>query len=71
MAPSASPIPDYTKFTDDKGKPKPWHHTVRKSKDGTLAPWQPMGVCAARDGTVHVMTIAPFTLLRFTAEAVK
>ena len=33
--------------------------------DGTLAPWQPMGVCAAADGTVYVTTIAPFTLLKF------
>jgi sugar lactone lactonase YvrE len=63
--------PDYTKFTDDQGKPKPWHHTVRKSKDGTLTPWQPMGVCGAKDGTVYVMTIAPFTLLRFEAERLK
>jgi sugar lactone lactonase YvrE len=63
--------PDYTKFTDDQGKPKPWHHTVRKAKDGTLAPWQPMGVCAGKDGAVYIMTIAPFTLLRFAPDAVK
>jgi sugar lactone lactonase YvrE len=62
---------DYTTFTDDKGKPKPWHHTVRKAKDGTLTPWQPMGVCEARDGAVYVMTIAPFTLLRFGPEALR
>jgi sugar lactone lactonase YvrE len=60
--------PDYTKLTDDQGKPKPWHHTVRKAKDGTLTPWQPMGVCATRDGTVYVTTIAPFTLLKFSRE---
>jgi streptogramin lyase len=63
--------PDYTPFTDKDGKPLPWHHTVRKAKDGTLAPWQPMGVCAAADGSVYIMTIAPFTLLKFTAEQVK
>ena len=57
--------PNYTTFTDDQGKPKPWHHTVRKAKDGTLAPWQPMGICAARDACVHIMTIAPFTLIKF------
>jgi sugar lactone lactonase YvrE len=62
---------DYTKFTDDQGKPKPWHHTVRKAKDGTLTPWQPMGVCAMKDGTVYVMTIAPFTLLKFKPELLK
>ncbi|HEV3085094.1 MAG TPA: hypothetical protein VGY66_35365 [Gemmataceae bacterium] len=63
--------PDYTTFTDEKGKPRPWHHTVRKAKDGTLAPWQPMGVCAAQDGSVYVMTIAPFTLLKFSPEVIR
>jgi hypothetical protein len=63
--------PEFTTFTDEKGKPKPWHHTMRKEKDGTLTPWQPMGVAALKDGTVYVLTIAPFTLMEFTAESVK
>jgi hypothetical protein len=63
--------PDFTKFTDDNGKPLPWHHTIRKEKDGTLTPWVPMGVCASKDGGVYVMTIAPFTLLKFDADKVK
>jgi len=63
--------PDFTKFTDAAGKPLPWHHTMRKAKDGTLTPWQPMGVCETADGTVYVTTIAPFTLLRFKAENLK
>jgi sugar lactone lactonase YvrE len=63
--------PDYTKFVDREGKPLPWHHTVRKAKDGTLTPWQPLGICAARDGTVYVVTLAPFTLLRFAPEKLK
>jgi sugar lactone lactonase YvrE len=63
--------PDFTPLTDKDGKPLPFHHTIRKAKDGTLAPWVPMGVCAAADGSVYVMTIAPFTLLKFTAEQVK
>jgi sugar lactone lactonase YvrE len=63
--------PDFTTFTDSKGKPKPWHHTMPKKKDGTRSPWQPMGVCALPDGSVYVMTIAPFTLLRFGREQVK
>jgi sugar lactone lactonase YvrE len=57
--------PDYTTLTTPDGKPKPHHHTVRKEPDGTLTPWQPMGVCAAKDGAVYVLTIAPFTLLKF------
>jgi hypothetical protein len=44
---------------------------MRKAKDGTLAPWQPMGVCATKDGSVYVYTIAPLTLLRFTKEQVR
>ena len=63
--------PDYTKFTDKDGKPLPFYHTVRKATDGTLTPWQPMGVCAAADGSVYVMTIAPFTLLKFGPEQMK
>jgi hypothetical protein len=63
--------PDDTTFTTPDGKPKPWHHTVRKEPDGTLTPWQPMGVCAARDGSVYVLTIAPFTLLKFDPPQVK
>jgi sugar lactone lactonase YvrE len=59
--------PDYTTLTDANGKPKPWHHTLRKEKDGTLTPWQPLGICAASDGSVYVLTLAPFTLLRFDA----
>jgi sugar lactone lactonase YvrE len=57
--------PDFTTFTTADGKPKPWHHTMVKRKDGTLTPWQPMGVCAAKDGAVYVLTIAPFTLVKF------
>jgi sugar lactone lactonase YvrE len=63
--------PDYTTFTGADGKPKPWHHTMRKAKDGTLTPWVPMGVCAVEDGTVYIETISPFTLLRFTPEVLK
>jgi hypothetical protein len=60
--------PNYTKFTDSAGKPLPWHHCVRKDKDGTMTPWAPLGICAARDGCVYVTTLAPFTLLRFPPE---
>jgi sugar lactone lactonase YvrE len=59
--------PNFTKFTEDKGKPRPWHHTMTKAPDGTLSPWVPMGVCALPDGTVYITTIAPHTLIKFTA----
>jgi sugar lactone lactonase YvrE len=63
--------PGYTPFVDGKGKPLPWHHTIRKEKDGTLTPWVPMGVCEGRDGAVTILTVAPFTILRFEAAKVK
>jgi sugar lactone lactonase YvrE len=63
--------PDFTTFTDAKGKPKPWHHAIRKEKDGTLTPWVPMGVCATADGRVYVFTIAPLTLLRLTNDQLR
>jgi hypothetical protein len=62
---------DFTTFTDASGKPKPWHHTMPLTKDGVRAPWQPMGVAALPDGSVYVMTIAPFTLIRYRPEQVR
>jgi sugar lactone lactonase YvrE len=61
----------FTTFTDTAGKPKPWHHTMPKAKDGTLGPWQPMGVCGMKDGSVYVLTIAPFTVIRYEKEQVR
>ena len=63
--------PDYIELTDKDGKAKPWHHTLRKEKDGTFAPWQPLGIAASADGTVNILTLAPFTLIRFSAEQLK
>lgn len=63
--------PDYVKLTDEAGKPKPWHHTLRKEPDGTLTPWQPLGIAASADGSVSLLTLAPFTVIRFTAEQLK
>jgi hypothetical protein len=57
--------PDYVSVVGADGKPKPWHHCLRKEKDGTLTPWQPLGIAAAADGSPYVLTLAPFTLLQF------
>lgn len=55
--------PDYTEFTDADGKELPYHHGVYRLEDGTLLPrYVVMGICAARDGTVYLTTLAPFTL---------
>jgi sugar lactone lactonase YvrE len=63
--------PDYVKLTDENGKPRPWHHTLRKEKDGTLTPWQPLGIAAGSDGSVYVLTLAPLTVIRYTPEQLK
>ncbi len=55
--------PDYARFTDDQGNPRPWHHGVEKLADGTLVPrFVIMAICAARNGRVYLTTLAPFTL---------
>jgi hypothetical protein len=61
--------PDYTEFTGEDGKPLPWHHGVLQRDDGLLVPrYAIMGICAGRDGTVYVTTLAPFTLHAIAAE---
>lgn len=62
---------DYIKLTDEKGKMKPWHHTIRIEKDGTWCPWQPLGIAASADGHVNVLTLAPLTIVRFSPEQLK
>jgi sugar lactone lactonase YvrE len=55
--------PDYTTFTDASGKQLPWHHGVYKYTDGTTLPrYGCLGVCAGSDGTVYLLSLAPFTL---------
>jgi uncharacterized repeat protein (TIGR03806 family) len=55
--------PDYTPRVDAKNKPLPWHHGVEQRPDGKLVPKHSiMAICAARDGTVYLTTLAPFTL---------
>ncbi len=55
--------PDYTTFTDAAGKQLPWHHGVYKYTDGTTLPrYSCLGVCASREGTVYLLSLAPFTL---------
>ncbi len=55
--------PDYTQFVGPDGKPLPSHHGIKKRADGATVPLYPMGVCEARDGTVYVTVIYPYTLL--------
>ncbi len=63
--------PEYVTLVDEKGKPRPWHHTLRKEKDGTLTPWQPLGIAAGKDGSVYVLTLAPLTVFHYRPEQLK
>lgn len=70
--PIAIKNPDYTEFKDASGKDLPWHHGVYRHADGTLLPrYTIMGICAAKDGTVYVTTLAPLTLHAIRLEVAK
>jgi sugar lactone lactonase YvrE len=64
--------PDYTQFTDAEGKRLPWHHGVRTLADGTVTTDHALlGVCEDRRGNVYVLSLAPYTLLRIEADALR
>jgi len=57
--------PNYTEFTDRAGKPLPFHSGIYKTPDGvTTTRHVLLGVCQARDGSVYVLALQPYTLLR-------
>lgn len=57
--------PDYTTYVDAEGKPRHHHHGVYRLKDETLLPrYVIMGICAARDNSIYVTTLYPFTVHR-------
>lgn len=60
--------PGYTKFSDSEGKPNRWHHGMKKLEDGRMVPWYHMGVCEARDGSVYMTVIYPYTLLKISKD---
>jgi sugar lactone lactonase YvrE len=57
--------PDYTPFTDAAGKPLPYHHGVFKTADGiTTTKYVLLGICQGHDGSVYVLALSPYTVLR-------
>ncbi|MEY4568430.1 MAG: hypothetical protein RLY14_3400, partial [Planctomycetota bacterium] len=62
--PLAISNPDYVQVKDGDGKDKPWHHGIYKLDDqDILVPrYTVMGICAAKNGTVYLTTLYPFTL---------
>jgi len=60
--------PDYYDF----GAKKPYSHGFHRLPDGTLTPLHVhMALIVARDGTVYVTSIYPFTLLRVAKDQVR
>ena len=62
--PIAISNPDYVEVKDEQGKDKPWHHGIYKLDDqDILVPrYTVMGISAAKDGTIYLTTLYPFTL---------
>ena len=57
--------PDYYNPNGPDGKPLPFSHGFHRLPDGTLTPLHVhMALMAARDGTVWITSIYPFTLLK-------
>lgn len=57
--------PDYTKFTDDAGKPLPFHAGTITLPDGAMTTRHViLGVTEGHDGNVYVLALQPYTLLQ-------
>ena len=60
--------PDFTRFTDDNGKPLPFHSGFPKLKNGkTVTRHVIQGVCETRDGNVYILALHPYTVLQIRA----
>ena len=64
--------PDFTEFTDKKGKPLPFHGGFMKLPSGvTTSKYVVLGVCEGRDGYVNIMALHPYSVLRVSAKELK
>jgi len=64
--------PDYTDFTDKAGKPLPAHGGIFKTPAGvTTTRHVLLGICQAHDGSVYVLALQPYTVLRLRPEVLK
>jgi hypothetical protein len=61
--------PDYTTFTDAKGKPLPYHGGLVKRPDGvTTTRYAVLGVCEGKDGSVYALMLHPYTVFQVGRE---
>jgi sugar lactone lactonase YvrE len=64
--------PDYTPFSDASGKPLPSHGGIFKTPDGvTTTRHVLLGICQTHDGSVNVLALQPYTVLRISLEMLK
>ncbi|MBI1904030.1 MAG: hypothetical protein HYS13_23260 [Planctomycetia bacterium] len=70
LGPVSITNPDYTVFKDKDGKDLPFHHGLAKMEDGTTTTkYVILGVCEGQDGSVYILALAPYTLLRVSPTA--
>lgn len=64
--------PDYTELTDKAGKPLPFHGGLFKTPEGiTTTRYVILGVCQAKEGSVYVLALHPYTVLQISPDALK
>lgn len=64
--------PDYTEFTGADGKPLPYHAGVTRLPDGkSVTKYVILGVCEARNGDVHILSMHPYSVLTVKAKDIR
>ena len=64
--------PDFTQFTDKEGKKLPFHAGFVKLPDGTTTTqYVIMGVCEAKDGSVYILALHPYSVLQVAADSLR
>jgi hypothetical protein len=63
--------PTYTEFKDASGKDLPWHHGFHTVGGRFTSKYSILGVTQDHDGAVYALALAPFTLIKVTAEQLK
>jgi sugar lactone lactonase YvrE len=64
--------PDFTEFKDKDGKVLPFHGGFVKQADGrTITRYVILGVCEGRDGSVNILALHPYSVLRIGPDQLK
>ena len=71
LGPVAISNPDFTPFHDEKGNGLPFHHGIVKKYGVTTTIRVTLGVCEARDGSVYILAIHPYTLQQISPDQLR